>query len=503
MNFKKEAVKIVIFFTIVLAGLWWQAGNGCADEFGLLPVKGFSSSDQGGDKSSVGVIVGATTVDGKNYQQIGVRADIPVGKLGIGINAQLLLDENGKVRKEDWNEAKDYLDMIYYLRWDHKGAPFYAKVGALDFTYLGYSNIVNGYSNTIEYPDYKRLGMEMSFRDDKLSGELLLNDFKELSSDKPSVVVGTRLGYKVLSKLEIGATVVSDINQYNGLRDSDGDGYPDSIDKYPHDSSLVTELDYLRNIGLATETIDDMRLHGLVDSIERGALTDYSKLRSQVTVYGLDAGIPIIEGEFLKMDVYSSFSKIANYGWGITVPGVRAMFGNLITLTAEYRTQSDRFLFGYFNQTYDLERSQVINEGGVLKVRTKEDTLNDIKDNMNGYLAGVSVNIFKYLRAGVQFQDMSGGQNEKKSLAGEVVLNDNAISYLPSVKGYYAQNNVDKLTDWRTPSTVMGLVVKLNMGNTTLAVDSQYTFMDRNGDGKIDGSNETIKTIGVSSTVTF
>jgi hypothetical protein len=393
--------------------------------------------------------------------------------------------------------------MLYYLRWDHKGAPFYTKIGALDFSYLGYSNIVNGYSNAVEYPDYRRIGMEMSFKTEKITGELLLNDYKELFDTTPSVVVGTRVGYRVLSKLEVGATIVSDLNEYNGLRDSDGDSYPDAIDAYKDDKSLVTQIDYYRNAGAAESTIQDLVNHGLIDPTERGTLTPYSKLRSKLTICGIDAGIPVIEGEFLKLDVYSSFTKILDYGWGITAPGVRAMMGDFVTMTAEYRTQSDEFLFGYFNQTYELERAQVIDVNGQKTIITKQDTLKAITDHMNGYLAGLSVNLFKYLRASGQFQDMTGGGRDLKSLTGEVVLNDNAISFLPTVKGYYAQNNVERLTEWRTPSTIMGFIVKLNMGNTTLAVDNRYTFVDRNGDGEIQGNDETVKSISVSSTVTF
>jgi hypothetical protein len=241
-RFKSLILLFFILFISVFTNSVMAEETAIGNSGGTLDM-GFSGS---GDISG-GVVVGAVTLDGKNYQQIGIRADIPLGKLGIGVDAQILLDDEGKIRKEDWNDAEDYLNMLYYIRWDHKGAPFYAKVGALDYSYIGYSNIINGYSNAIEWPDYKRIGMEMSFKSDQFVGELLVNDFKEVGDERHSAVIGTRVGYRPFSKLEIGASIVSDLNEYNGLRDTDDDGYPDEIDQYPYDKSLVTEREKIHN----------------------------------------------------------------------------------------------------------------------------------------------------------------------------------------------------------------------------------------------------------------
>jgi hypothetical protein len=476
----------------------------CAEEDADATPAYTETGLQSSGKNTAGIVVGAVTVDGQTYQQVGIRADIPIGKLGIGLDVQLLLDEEGSLRDEDWDDTEDYFNILYYLRWDQKGAPFYAKIGALDYSYIGYSNIVNGYSNAIEYPDYKRIGMEMSFHTEKFMGELLVNDYKELADDTPSVVIGTRLGYRILPKLVLGASVAADLNEYNGLRDTDDDGYPDEMDEFPYDGNLVTEIDRLLAYGLdRNTTIQELIDHGVIEDIERANLPNYSKERSDLIIWGLDIGIPIIEGEFIKMDVYSAYSDIVDYGWGVTAPGFRTMFGDFVTLTAEYRFQSEEFLYGYFNHTYELERAQVVGTGANKRAVTKQESLETITEDMDGYLAGLSVNLFNYVTASAQYQNMKGGDIEKKSLLGEVILNNKAIDVLPTVKGYYAQNNVDSLKEWRTPSTVAGIIVQLNLGATTLAFNHQYTFVDRNGDGVIDGDDETVKTLSVSSTVTF
>ena len=467
----------------------------------------------GSEKTTAGIVVGAVTLDGENYQQIGIRADIPLGKLGIGVDVQILLDEEGKVREEDWDEVEDYLNMLYYLRWDHKGAPFYAKVGALDYSYIGYSNIVNGYSNAIEWPDYKRIGMEMSFKTDKVVGELLINDYKELADDRASMVIGTRVGVRPFSKLEIGASIVSDLNEYNGMRDTDDDGYPDEVDQFPYDDNLVTKREQVRADLIAAgispadaeTTIANMTTIGELSALEREDLTDYSEKRSRLTIWGLDAGIPLIEGDFLKVDLYSAYTDIVDYGWGLTAPGFRTRLGEHFSFTAEYRMQSEEFLFGYFNQTYELERCQIAVDPmtGLPYAVRKQDTLKEVTEDMYGYLAGLQFNFFKYLTISGQYQNMKGDTIERKSVYGDVIINNKAITYLPTVKGYYAQNNVESLSEWRTPSTILGYIVQMNVGGATLSVDNKYTFVDRDGDGDVEDDDEMVKSISISAMAMF
>ena len=177
-----------------------------------------------------GAFVGATSLGGINYQQIGFRGDFPIGKFGFGLDVKVLLDATGKIRKEDWDQWQDYLDKVYYIRYGHRGDPFYIKTGGLDYSYLGYRNIINGYSNMLEYPTVKRYGLEMAVQGDKFGAELFLNDFKEFSMNKPSAVIGGRLTYKLLGDITLGVSAVTDLNQFNGLKDNDKDGYPDEID---------------------------------------------------------------------------------------------------------------------------------------------------------------------------------------------------------------------------------------------------------------------------------
>ena len=96
----------------------------------------------GGAPSAVdfgmGAVFGAVTIDGKNFQQIGLRPELKLWKLGIGLDVTVLLDDDGKVREEDWDTWQDYLDKMYYIRFGQKGDVFYFRYGGLEWTTLGH-----------------------------------------------------------------------------------------------------------------------------------------------------------------------------------------------------------------------------------------------------------------------------------------------------------------------------------------------------------------------------
>ncbi len=450
-------------------------------------------------------VIGAVTVDGKNYQQIGLRLDIPLGKLGFGVDVQLLIDEEGNIREEDWDEFEDYLDKIYYIRWARKGDPFYVRLGGLDYSYLGYNIIVDGYSNMIEYPSYKRLGMEMSFETEKFGGELLVNNYKELITDKPGLLLGTRAFYKVWGDLAVGVTYAVDLNEYNGLRDNDDDGYPNEIDRYPEDADYATDWDYYAD--QMTEALaDSMADYGVIDGLKKDDLQNFKDRTSTLAIWGADIGYPIYKGELVGIDVYGQMAQIDGYGWGFSAPAFRIKSGPFI-FRAEYRHTDGEFLFGYFNPTYEMERAFYNAATGTFL--TKQDLL-DYVPALDGFFVGMMFDGWGIFRLSANYQDMTSGDADDdefdtiKSLTGEFAINEKLIPKLAAAKAYYMQNNVEDLTEWRTPSTVMGYILGYNIAEgTAIYFDYRYTFQDMNGDFDVKDKGETIKTISISTKVTF
>nr|MDA3886076.1 hypothetical protein [Candidatus Delongbacteria bacterium] len=450
-------------------------------------------------------IIGGISIDGQNYQQIGFRFDVPIGKFGFGLDAQLLIDEEGNVRSEDWDELEDYIDKIYYVRWARKGDPFYIRLGGLDYTYLGYNIIVDGYSNMIEYPAYKRIGMELSFEGEKFGGEMLVNNYKELFTDKPGMLFGVRGFYKVWGDLAIGATYATDLNQFNGLRDNDDDEYPNEIDRFPEDDKFATWFDYYLYYSDNDSNFANTAINVLpeADSIKKEDLEEFTNLEEQVTIWGVDIGYPIFKNDFMTIDIYGQFAQIQDYGWGYSAPGFRAKAGPFI-LSAEYRHTDGEFLFGYFNPTYEMERATYF--GGTFV--TKEDML-ELVPGLDGYFVGLHFNAWDWFSIQANYQDLRSNEagsdiESVKSISGEFALSETLIPKISVAKAYYMQNNVEDFTDWKTSGSIMGYTLGYNINEgTSIIFDYRYTFEDMNGDGEIEGKNETIKTISISTAIKF
>ncbi len=452
----------------------------------------------------MGAVFGAVTIDGKNYQQIGLRPEIKLWKLGIGLDVHVLLDDEGKVRQEDWNDWLDYVDKIYFIRFGQKGDPFYFRYGGLDWSTLGYGTLIYGYTNMLEYPTYKRQGFELGINTEHWGGELIINDVKELSRDRRGFMGGGRLFVKPFSRLQIGASIAGDLNEYNGLRDTDGDGYPDEIDRYPEDDDYATDIDYYRGHGVSNAAINELVAAGILSPLEKSDLQSIREIRSKTGFWSVDAGFVILNFEYLKLDIYSQFARnFQTDGWGYSAPGVRLSLGSFVEFYADYRQQSDKFIFNYYNDTYDLERAKYVDDGtGNLTIVTKKEKLETALE-AKGYMAGMKLNFWNIITGRAEYQDMKWGDINDKSIRGELSLNKNIIPFITKAKAYYVQNNVEKL-EWKTESTVMSAVVGIGLAEG-VSVDLKYlvTFEDKNGDGKIRGDEETITNVSVSTSALF
>ncbi|HPS57824.1 MAG TPA: hypothetical protein PK514_06930 [Spirochaetota bacterium] len=442
-----------------------------------------------------------------NYQQIGLRPEIKLWKLGIGLDINLLFDDEGKVREEDWDDWKDYLDKIYYIRWGQKGDSFYFRYGGLVATTLGYGTLISGYTNMLEYPTYKRQGLELGVETQFMGMEFIANDLKELAGGKAGFMGGGRIYIKPFSRLQIGGSIAGDLNEYKGLRDTDGDGIPDEMDAYPEDDDYATEIEYYQAHGITGDAsagaIHDLVVAGLLSPIERADLMNVNKNRSTTGFWAMDAGLNLFNLDFFKIDVYTQYAMCLNTGgWGYTLPGVRIKGGSLFEIYGDYRQQSDEFIFGYYNDTYDLERAKYVQSGTDYIIQTKKDKL-EAADEAKGYMAGMRINLFELAYGKIEYQDMRWGDLRDKSLKGEIAMNKNIIPMVSKAKAYYAQNNVNNFR-LKSESTIMGAVLGIGMSEN-VSIDFNYliTFQDKDGNGIIEGSDETITNISVSTTTVF
>ena len=161
---------------------------------------------------------GFTFIDGNAYVQLQLQPDIPIGKLGLGLDLVVLYNpfaEGSEPRflaedGEDWNSPSTWLRLIRYIRYGQPNETFHFRFGELDYLTIGHGSIMSGYSN------YDRRGVQLNLRssDNRYGVETMLNDF-----GAPTIFGGRTFfrpfqraeNNNLLTRFEVGATYLTDI----------------------------------------------------------------------------------------------------------------------------------------------------------------------------------------------------------------------------------------------------------------------------------------------------
>ncbi|MDE0424830.1 MAG: hypothetical protein OXN25_08190 [Candidatus Poribacteria bacterium] len=312
-------IAILFFFLILPTSAQDESQSGPADE-----DKALSEMEQSDFLTSGLYGGGLTFIDGDTYVQLQLQPDIPLGKIGIGLDLILLynpyaegtepqiLAEDG----ESWDSPSTWLRLIRYVRYGQPYAPFYVRFGELDYLTIGHGSIMSGYSN------YDRRGVRLNLRGAKnRSGvETMLNDI-----GNPSIFGGRVFlrpfqreeNNNFLTRFELGATYLTDINP---------------------------------NLQEAGE--------------------------EPLSAIGLDVGFPIFETSTFRLDLYDDIaflntlsdtvesesettaveeSSATNLAWGNAV-GVGFAFTQAI-FKIEYRVFGDGYIPSVFDYTYESAKS--------------------------------------------------------------------------------------------------------------------------------------------------
>ncbi len=461
--------------------------------------------------------IGAVTMDGVTYTQISLRPEIPIGKLGIALDLTLYFDEDGGIRKEDWDEGRDIIEKIYYLRWGHRGDPVYLRAGAIDQFTLGYGILVRNYANTMEYPTVKRVGLEWDLRPGRPQIEGFVGNLAEL--DGPGLV-GLRVSYPVLGKLRVGGGLVYDGNMYAGIHDQDDDNVPDELDRYT-DRNDLDEYNMWHDID---DQVDDDLWELIHDSPNfpgdawlAQLPADYGDADQDLLAWTADVGYELLP----KLDVYFQTAGFQDYGMGYA-PGVVWRPLSWLSAGIEYRIWDEQFIGDFFNSSYDMER--VYFTGDTLL--TKREKLEEAPAR-HGYYADLNVNAFNLIQLRAEYNTMrpkddgywqeiavgEGGlesdsvfveYEDRSSLTAYAGLNVSRIPKLSELSAYYSQTDVDNLFEFRTESTVHGFKVGWEISSgVTLALNWRTSYNDLNGDMEIHGSEERNRTFLVETVFRF
>jgi hypothetical protein len=88
---------------------------------------------------------------------------------------------------------------------------------------LGYGGLLGGYSNMMEFPSVRKVGINTGFGFGNFGTEIFLSNMKDFS--RGGTLMGLR-GTYILSDaipVKFGLNFVTDMNQFSGLKDSDKD----------------------------------------------------------------------------------------------------------------------------------------------------------------------------------------------------------------------------------------------------------------------------------------
>ena len=423
--------------------------------------------------------VGAATINGENYQYFSLRPDISFWKFGIGLDLSLYFDSDGNVREEDWDEASDYMEKIYYIRYGKPGDHLYLRGGSLSPITLGYGLIMKRYTNAIEWPQVRRIGLQTEMNFGKLKIEALLNNFNEIETPG---LVGGRVSYEakaLILPVVVGGTFVMDGNQYLGAKDEDGDGVPDNWDMFPG-------INDQNHINWMTGNLDSLTLVALVGS---GDLPDIynpspniGDLEEKVQEYGIDIGIPIIRSKALNLWIYSQMAQIVDFGKGFTVPGVMFNAGPF-RAAAEYRIFEAEFMGEFFDMNYETQRVTWSDDS--TDYLTKVDQLAGLTD-ATGYYAEAGVNIFNLLDVMMTYQDMSfDGMDNLQTVYGAASLNTKFIPKISLAEAYFWQQNVDKPFTMDADGTVLGYKVGFAVGGGVSIIYDNKTIYNNGEPNRI------------------
>ena len=316
----------------------------------------------------LGLEIGTVTIEGTTYSKAIIQPTFNLGKLKLSLYLPVvyktdLFDPGDWYHPAGNNEysfgtdkvgykdiALDALSDLFlkirYIEWGKQRDPFFFKVGNINNVTLGHGILMDGFSNDMDFPAIRRVGLNLGLEGKKAGIETIVNDFSHPE------IFGLRAYVKPLGPLALGISSVVDI---------DPDGSTDTGSTVPEDTILLTaaaDLDF-----------------PLIEA----------DLLSFIFFADIAGMVPYMNGEFQGKMMYDmeatelSFNNIRNFGWNA------GLFGNILFVDyrLEYRYFDGVFKPSFFNSSYERLRGMYIEE-----VKTYLDNPTDNEPVMGIYGEG-------------------------------------------------------------------------------------------------------------------
>ena len=469
----------------------------------------------------MGLGIGSATIDGVLYNQLSLRPEIAFGKLGVGFDLVVYMDNEGNVRDDEWDIKNDpglLLDKILYVRWGKKTDPFWVKWGSMENVTLGYGGLLQNYSNMMEFPSVRRVGLNTGGNIGPVGGAIFMANLKDFS--RGGTLTGIRMQYTVSEDLPItiGLNFVTDPNMFSGLKDSDDDTYPDVFDDFPDNKAMWNDTDADGipdpHDGLDTSSWDiDADGDNLYDygvGIDTSIIlkaTPFSLQDNKASATGLsfDIGYPVYQSDAFSITVYTEFNKLSfpaiistdssfirkeRSGTGISIPGIRSSIFGILNLSMEFRLINGSYVPQFFDQAYDLNRVLTSTMNDQTIIRTKDmfvfDDYNDSTSSM-GLFGSAGLSLFNLIDFSASYANMKADTTELKSFSTYLNLNTENIPKVSKAMAYYQRNNEDNPFDFANPSenTILGYVLGYELSKGVSLIWDFRQFYRDDGTGTL------------------
>ncbi|MEA2103160.1 MAG: FecR family protein [Candidatus Cloacimonadota bacterium] len=451
--------------------------------------------------SPLNVGFGSVTIDGKMYTRIRLMPELSFWKFKLGFDFDILFDEDGNIRKEDWDDFNAYLNKILYLQFAERNDPFYARFGGFPSIKFGQGLIMRDYTNMLNYPLVRQLGAEVAVNTNIFG---LGIDVFCPNIDQHNIFAGrihakplTGLDIPILKNIKLGVTAATDLDQFSGIRARKNEFFP---------TTDLTKEEWLEQYGITHGNVSNPDTAGFAnwyetnkDSLQIDNAPSNLGNKKKVTVIGADYSVPLISTKTLSLYHYGEFAQILDYGNGLIFPGFGAHF-LIFDLNMDYRIFGDKFEANYFNSLYDDDRAIVVGDSIVAKSSLLENI-----SKSTGWRGEVTTNLFNILSFSVAYEDMHGDDYDQgKSIMGELKLNTKMIPKITHAYARYSQTHAEKFAEWKTPYASINAQLGFSLNPTTVLLwDYREHYVDVDANNKIEGSEETITSTGISIQLKF
>lgn len=400
---------------------------------------GSSSSNTAASPFSMGAVVGATTIDGVTYTQIRINPNLDFDNFGIGLDVNLEFDADGNIRDGEWETWQAIVSKIRYLRFGKKGGPFYFKIGNLDNVTIGHGTIMDGFSNSIFYPDMRLMGAQLNIDLGFAGFESFTDNFLDLDILAGRVFFRPLIksGIPILKNLHVGASYAVDRDIHNIMKSGN--------DKYD--------------------------------------FTDNSTNEQSVAVYGFDIGVPLPSLGILTWTAFFDYMQIKDKGSGWST----GLYGKLLLLfnwKLQYNRFGEKFTSPFFDYYYLSERS------------TRYSSLDSITDAYNGWQLAIwrtfKINGVDALTLKLEYEDST----EVDPMYRFVAYVDRSLLFNKmEVMFDYTKKNVSSFKDAFTIED-LDSIISMTVGymiadNVMLSVNYTKTFIMDETTGSLTGQEST------------